>query len=102
MVAGGHNGSQLLNSVEIFNVRENFWTPDDHDLPGPLIQFDLIPFLDSIYLLGGNDGDSVKSAIYKYDTTSGWVEQSTSLEGARSRYGYAIVPDDVIFCEEDH
>eukprot|EP00760_Papus_ankaliazontas_P029121 PhM_4_TR4142/c0_g1_i1/m.22041 len=76
-VFGGRNTLERLDSVEIFDVLEQTWSqgppmPAVRSAPG------CVPIRGKIYVIGGYDGTSEHSSVFRYDVESGmWDPDDT-------------------------
>ena len=83
VVAGGYGG---LATVEVYNVKENFWETAD-DLPfGGLRGAAVIPFEDTFIIIGGSQVDN-SGKLWKYNKIGKWEEMPEKMSERKETSG---------------
>lgn len=86
----------VLDHFYVYNIAKDLWQPLGR-LPNPLAGAELIAGEDSLYLVGGWDGQAVHNAVWRYrptanqDTVTAEWALVTRMPTARAFFGAALV-----------
>ena len=103
VVAGGELSTEAASTSEILALNSLKWTPGPGvpGAPGGSNKFDysqVAQMEETFLVVGGSDGQDLKT-IYEFDlNTSTWKLRSESLVTARSLYALVAIPDGVLEC----
>ena len=80
-----------IAALEVYDLRQDQWDTLA-PLPVPLSRYGLAAYEGNLYLVGGWDGETYSSAVYRYDPeTDAWSERSP-LPGPLGGCGVAALP----------
>ena len=87
-VVGGWNGNDYIDSVEVFNVKDDKWKTFSSKLPVPLYDLQVVParcLKYHMYAVGGIGDWGVKTTIYGLNKNEEW-EHVDDLQHARQKH----------------
>ena len=100
LVAGGYNGNENLDTVELYDPLKNKWTLHSAKLPLPLQGLQMVNshslnYL--VYVIGGF-GNSNQKTIYGFSRTEKWKLVGNLNEKYRSHASLNIRTNDILGC----
>merc|ERR1719282_1889840 len=94
-VGGMDVESSELSTVERFNPKTGRWE-DVASLSGPRCGHCVVALDDeSIYALGGYDGDEVTAKVERFDVLKGTWHQVTSMKACRKDFAVAVLNGEI-------
>ncbi|CAB3403975.1 unnamed protein product [Caenorhabditis bovis] len=82
-IAGGFNGTRILNTVEVYNPKGDFYLRVA-PLPTPLSGHSLLAHQNDLLLVGGFNAAERQNKILVWSDRDGWVEHDEKLRFGRS------------------